>query len=330
MPDSPATWIAAAIRRATTPKQRAAVRGLLIRLDNPEVRHARRLIRRLRRNPPDVLYLGDSTTLWISGYDSDQRRLGQMIRDELAPLAEVDVIAGGGYGPELHEAYLRLVAGSPARPLVVHTLAFRVLHPLIEHPAYGKRKELAAVRAIDPSTPWWRVRASLQKPGPDEFERYYRLRHKTMLGDLAVGDYVLPLKNGSLGPEEHLRMLYAYHHGAALTPESRGIDAVTQLGRRLRELGCRAVAYQTPVPVQTGVEIFGPEFEQLIASNWGVMEAAYREGFGPDATILQTGSIFSPEEFIDPADGSEHLNERGRRRLAATVVDAVRAELERG
>jgi hypothetical protein len=317
------------VRRTTTPKQRAAVRGLLIRVDNPEVRHARRLVKRLRAEPPDVLYLGDSTTLWVSGEDADQRRLGQMIRDELTDVADVEVIAGGGYGPELHEAYLRLVAASSARPLVLHSLCFRVLAPLIEHPAYGKRKELAAVRNLDPEGPLWRLRASVPKPGPEEFERFYRLPHRTLIGDLTVGDYVQPLKNGSLGPEEFVRMLYAYHHGAELVPDSAGIRAVTELGGRLRELGCRTVAYQTPVPVRTGAELFGPRFEELIRRNWQVMDAAYRQGRGEEATILQTGSVFAPDEFIDPDDASEHLNERGRTRLAKMIAAEVVAELER-
>jgi hypothetical protein len=320
---------AGALRRTVPPRLRVGVRRQLTRLDNPEVAHARRLVRRLRGNAPDVLYFGDSTSLFVDPNDADQRRLGHMIRDQLADVADVEVIAGGGYGPELHEAYLRLVQASPARPLVLHSLAFRVLYPLIQHPAYGKRKELATVRDLDPSAPWWRIRASLPKPGPEEFERFYRLPHKTLIGEMPVGDYVKPLKANSLSPEEKVRLLYAYHHGSELSADSVGVEAVVELGRRLRALGCRTIAYQTPVPIETGIELFGPRFGELISSNWEVMEAAYREGIGRDATILQTGTMFSADEFIDPSDGTEHLNERGRLRLASTIVESVRAELER-
>ena len=321
------TLLAGALRRSVPPRVRVGIRRQLTRLDNPELRNARKLLKRMRTNPPAVLYLGDSTSLFVDPEDADQRRLWHMICDGLAP-RDVHVIAGGGYGPELHAAYLRLLEGTPARPLVLHSLCFRVLEPLIEHPAYGKRKELAAIQRIDPATPSWRIRAMIPRPTQEEFERFYELPHHTLLGELKVGDYVRPLKNGGLAPDEHMRLIYGYHHGADLS-RSRGIEAVTRLGRCLRELGCRTVAYQTPVPLQTGVEIFGAAFEELVVENWRVMEAAYREGLGREAAVLQTGTIFAPEEFIDPADGTEHLNEEGRRRLAETIVDAVEAELER-
>ena len=328
MTESPLGRVSDALRRRISPRVRIAVRHALTRADNPEVRQARGLLKLLRGDPPRILHLGDSTAHEISPNDTDRRSLARMLADELAAVDGVHTIAGGGYGPALHEAYLGLVAAGDARPLIVHTLCFRMLYPLSEHPAYGKRAAMERIRELDPATPPWRVRASLRRPGADAFERYYRLPHETILGRLTVGDYVRPLRSDSLNPEERLRLLYAYHHGALLSPDSPTLGEVTRLGERLRDLRCRTVAYITAPCVETGVELFGTRFADVVASNQALMEEAYRKGICRDATVLQTGRIFSAEEFVDPADGTEHLNQRGRTRHARIIAEAVVAELE--
>jgi hypothetical protein len=46
-------------------------------------------------------------------------------------------------------------------------------------------------------------------------------------------------------------------------------------------------------------------------------------GAGPETEIIESGQWFAESEFIDRADGSEHLNQHGRRRLADAIVKAV-------
>jgi hypothetical protein len=76
--NSPYTLLAGALRRTVPPSLRVGLRRQLTRFDSPELRHARRLVKRLRSNPPGVIYLGDSTTLFVDPRDADQRRLGHM------------------------------------------------------------------------------------------------------------------------------------------------------------------------------------------------------------------------------------------------------------
>ena len=317
------------IRRRTSAKLRYRVKRGLNRIDNPEVRNARRLVKVMRSNPPDVLYLGESLANAVGLDDKDPRRLSQMVADELEGTATVFTVADGGYSPELFEAYLRLVEGTPARPLVLHTMGPRILHPLIAHPTYGKLQALPVIRSLDPGGSTWRMRASLPRATSEDFERYYALPHPTIMGDdLKVGDYVKPLKNGALEPKERLRILYAYHHGARLTPETPSLEAYTGLGRRLRSMGCKTVAWLAPIPIPIGIELFGPEFEQLTYENWDVMKAVYLEA-NPGATIIEAGDIFGLDQFIDVTDGTEHLNDVGRRKTAALLAAGIRQELGR-
>jgi hypothetical protein len=208
------------------------------------------------------------------------------------------------------------------------SLAIRLNYrPWLEHPVYGHRRAVSKIQRLDPSTPWWRIRAGFPKPGPRDFERFYEIPHKTIAGDLTVGDYVRPLKKGSLSREEQLRLVLSYYHGAELVAGSEEVAGFAQLGRRLRALGCRTVAYQSPLPVETCVDVLGPGFASLAANNWRLIDEAYRAGLGGDATILQTGTVFAPGEFIDPIE-SEHLNGPGRVRLTEMIAAGLAAELQ--
>lgn len=320
------------VRVRISPTFRGRVRDALARVDNTEVRNARRLVKRLRKPPaPDVIYLADSAGIFNGPNDKDKRGLVHMVWDELAGEIDVYPVMGPGYSVYLHEAYLRLIEEGPVRPLIVHSMWMRGWFTAFSaHPAWGKRAEaVEAIQHIDASGPLWRMRASVPKPGAPEFEAYHRIRHPTIIGDLTVGDYVNSIKNGSLTPEEKVRMLYGYHYAYDPTPENSDIAAVTRLGARLRELGCKTIAYHTPIPVETGAEIFGPSFAEQVERNWAANDAAYREGIGRDATILQSGTAFEPSEFVDPAEAIEHLNDVGRRRLASWIIDAIRDELAR-
>jgi hypothetical protein len=295
------------------------------RIDHPQLRDARRMLRATRDNAPDVAFFGESVLDFVGPHDSDQRRLPQMLDDALGPSHSLLAVHGGGYHAELLAAYLELLGQRPHRPRVVVLPLWvrgRFL-PWIEHPRFGHRDALLRLAALDPATPAWQVRGSLRRATPTDFEAYYLRPHSTLLGDLTVGDYAVPLKAGTIAdPHERLARLYAHHHGALLQDGGQEMEAVTRMGAAVRALGCGIVAYQTPISVPTGTAVLGQAFEDRVRANFAVMDRAFVLGAG--APVLQTGTAFGEDEFIDPADGSEHLNERGRTRLAALLADAVR------
>jgi hypothetical protein len=289
------------------------------RLDHPQLRDARRLLRATRDGAPEVVYFGESVLDFVGPRDTDQRRLPTMLADQLG--GSLLAVHGGGYHAELLATYLELLAQRPHRPRVVVLPLWvrgRFL-PWIEHPRFGHVDALARLGALGPQTPPWRVRGSLRRATAADFAAYYRLPHPTLLGDLTVGDYAVPLKAGTVAdPQERLALLYAHHHGALLRDGSDALAAVTRMGEAARALGCGIVAYQTPLSVQTGTAVLGEAFHERVQANFDLMDRAFG---GP---VLPTGMAFDEAEFIDPTDGSEHLNERGRARLAGLLADAVR------
>jgi len=285
------------------------------RLDHPQLRDARRLL----GTRADVVMLGESVLVWVGPHDKDRRTLPAMVADGLKPEWSLTAVSGGGYHADLLTAYLELLARLPHRPrAVVLPLWTRGrLQPWIDHPRFGHHDALQRLRHLDPATASWRVRGSLKRGG--NWGAYYQVPYETLLGPGTVGDYARPLKDGSVTGDERLRLLYAYHHGGVIEP-----TAFTALGRAAGALGVPVVVYQAPVSVATGERVL-PGLAQRVAENFAAADAAFRAGL--DVPVLQTGTAFGEDAFIDPTDGSEHLNEQGRRHLADLLVAELRERL---
>jgi hypothetical protein len=313
---------------------RYKLRKRIERMDSPEVRNARRLLKAIRAAaPPDVVYVGDSTASFTAPGDSDKRNLAQMVGQTLARRSTAAfAINGGSYHAELIASYLRLLQTTAARPVLIVPLWIRGRYvPWIEHPVWGHQQAMHVLRGVEASTRTRRVRGGFPVPPPEAFARYYGLQYQTILGDQTIGEYVRPLKDLARWDDDEdgrVRLLHGYHHGARLVPGSAELDAVVQLGSVVGDLGCPVVAYQTPVPVESGVHYFGDEFAQLARDNFATLDAAFLAGLGRQTEIIQSGMIFPSSQFIDTAGADEHLNEAGRLRLTELIVDRVLLELD--
>jgi len=242
------------------------------------------------------------------------------------------VIDGPSFQSDIYNAYLGLLDALDRPPLVIVPLCIRVrFAPWVEHSVHGLKRPTEVIRAIDPKKNAWKIHASFSRPAPSEFAVFQRIPYPNLLPGKAVGDFLGPIREYQRAgdrSEDLVRMLYAYHHGGLLIRGSSAVDSVTQMGRRIRQLGCPAVVYQTPVPIEMGTMLFGPDFESRTRENFAVMNEAYRLGAGEEAEIIESGLSFRTTEFLDPQDATEHLNEHGRRRLSAEIVDAVKTKLE--
>jgi hypothetical protein len=299
------------------------VRRQIARIDNPEVRKARTLVRLARTGPLDILVLGDSAASFVAPYDTDKRPLRRMFADAFGPEVATHAVHGGSYNPLIFNEYVRMLEGQPTRPVVVLPLTVRVRTlPWIEHPLYGHKRASQFLSTVDATTPPRRIRKGFVPPSAEEFAQFYALPFATWAGDLTIGDYVQPLKRKDVTGDDAARLLYAYHHGGEIVPGAP-LDKLREMGERLRRLGLPVVAYQTPVPVQRGVELHGPQFHELAEHNFAVIEQAFVSGYG-DLPIARTGLTAPTAHFIDWRDGSEHVNEHGRSALTAAVLDAAK------
>ncbi len=304
------------------------------RLDDNEVRQARRLVRALRSDhPPDVVAFGDSNWVFRAGYDVDQRNLPTMIADELGPDVSMRTLANAGYYSTVVRSFVRLIELSGEKPVIIVPLCARLLSVAWSiHPRYTYARAIEKMATFDEDTPLWRMRAAFPATTPEEFAAYGSTEITTFAGTQTIDALRAPLLDPAghgLDETERRRLLYAYHHGERMEGGEHPLLEIEELGRALRRLGSEVVVFETTLPVDEGVALWGEQFRENGANSFRLLREAFRRGYGDPIDIIESGMIMDRSEFIDPADGSEHLNERGRRRQAALIVEATRAALDR-
>jgi hypothetical protein len=196
--------------------------------------------------------------------------------------------------------------------------------PWNRHPYFARRESIEYMSSADLNAPLFSIRTHFPSPTRQAYADHMARSHPTWAGELTVGEYVRPLKSveaSGLDNAAAERLRYAYHHGGVI--EQSYLDSITVMAQSLRELGCPSVVYRTPVPVERGRDLYGQEFWDLTERNFVAMERAVSDGFGSEFKVLQTGTICPTADFLDPEDASEHMNQNGRRRVAAEIVDGV-------
>lgn len=315
---------------------KADVRRFLDRLDNEEVRGARRLAIKARRGSLDVLHLGNSTTEWIDPKDTDRRPLFRMIADELVNPAGYLCGYGGSYDFELHDAYLRFALRVGAPKVVLVPLWYRGrFRPWREHPVFSRDRATEVIGALPADVPLWRIRRSFPRPMPEEWKQYQAIPFDTFAGLPTVGDYTSRLKdpaNFADDPEARTKLFYAYHLTHRIEDDLPELEAVERLGRTLRDSELAVVVYENPVPIDGGVQCWGEQFREVATANFAILRDRFLRGYGSHLDVVETGMTVPPAEFIDPSIADEHMTEVGRRRVRDAIVDAiaqVRPELVR-
>ena len=287
-------------------------------LGDPELARARFLLHQLYTEPADVLLFGESTLTYVGAHEADDRSVADLVAEKLQPL-KTYTHAGPGYGAPLHTECVRLASALPPRPVIVHSLWVRGTFPAFRlHPIYGYVQAIERLRRL---STFDRIYAPYEPATPADFLAYEDLPYPTLRGDRTILDFMVTLRHHP-SPEtlEHAQAMFEFHWGGV--PEEVGLRAFTALGRTLRESGYPVVAFQNPVNVVEGSQVLGAEFTDWHARNQQLVLEAYREGAGEHAVVLETGMLWQPEDFIDPA--LEHLGAEARNRLADLIVTEVR------
>ena len=297
------------------------------RLDGLEFRTARSLMKRSAEGPLDVVYLGDSMNFSFGG-GGDMRWLSQMLEDELGSSVSMFSLAGGSYHPALWESFISLLPPSRTPRVVIHALSCRLmLAPWALHPLYHYRQQIEVLMAVANGASPMRLRGGFPPPRREEMKAYNELRHPTLLGDLRVADYLSHIRSEAAGREEQVRWLYGFHHGGRVPADAPGLAALDHFAETLAERGSHVVAFHAPVCLPRGREVLGDELADIVHENVAMLGSRYREHSGVRTQLSDLTDAFSREEFVDPDDGTEHLNGVGRLRLAQTLADQVRSAL---
>lgn len=289
-------------------------------LEDPAVASARFLLLQQTYEPVDVLVFGESTLQFVGPDEEDQRSLADLLSTALRPQSSL-VVAGPGFGVGLHREFARLAATQPARPLVVTSLFVRgTLPAFLRHPIYGHRRQIELISELT-GGPSDVLKTPYVPPSDEEFTAYESMPYPTLVAERTIADFMGALRPPrSPGSAEHLRWLFEFHYGGV--PDPTAVEAFTAYGRALRDAGFPVVAFLNPVNFIEAAEHLGPEFHEWYGEWQAAVHDAFVAGYGPGAVVLETGNIWQPEDFVEPA--VEHLAAHARIQLADRLVAAVK------
>jgi len=278
-----------------------------------------------RRDPPDILYFGDSVLDSLAPGDADRRDLVGLVRD-LLPERSIGTVQGAAYGPELFEAFVRYVARRPARPpRLLISINLRSFSPEWEpRPEYQFEAEKFRLRHGDLAAAYLRplnaIKAySLTPISPGEYRARPVFREGRPVG--RVRDFLpLLVPPPGMGLEESQ---FVFRYMNSVTPDSRGVRALRRIAGICREAGMEPRFYVSPVDVDSGSRAAGPGFRRQVAANVAVLREALAAERLPllDLSALLDRDAFDWRRNLVP---NEHLTERGRAALARELAALLR------
>lgn len=258
----------------------------------------------------DVLYLGDSVLGRVADEDIDRRPLGEMVADALHPrsCAWSWFVA---YHLDSYVALARAVLEVGWRPsTIVVPLNVRGFSPQwFGNPAWDYSSHHEALRGFrgEPLT------APAPAPTDDDLRRHRdRPLGSPLLPGWTVGDAEDARDDRSASNLDRWRVLFAFHLGVPIREDHPRLGQLRDLERTCAAAGVELLAYVTPINVEGARRHLGDELVELIRTNVRAL--------GP---VLDLSELLPPSSFFYEADPTEHLNERGRRALAAAIAAAI-------
>lgn len=299
-----------------------ALQGAIARVWPPDDTVLHGILEGVVAHPARVVYLGDSVLLAVDRGDADRRSLARMEKMALAPIA-LQPAALHGMHAEIYEPCIDWLLRRGARPeLFVVPITMRSLAPIWRfQPGLQFANERLAIAMDRPVLRWflrpariWQAQARWQVSEHD----YRTTRVPTPGGGTATiaGRF-----------DEHLAGRYDRAAWAAadyLPPVEPDHPRLRALVRIARRPDTRVLFYLTPTDRQSARALLGPVFDERFERNVATIVGALRE---VGADVIDWSGLLPTDAFTRSQVIDEHLDERGRRELAARLADEIRARL---
>ncbi len=282
--------------------------------------------------PPDVLYAGDSVVERVSCTDADKTGLAELLEDKLRPDIAAVTLSHGAWNPEVYLSIARCFQRLHHRPrLLLLPMNLRCFSPQwAANPKWSfPEVRLAFERFADrgvvtrfveprpiPSEAWEAFDATpVHYGGSGLFDR--------------VGPYRLVIAaKGETAFQQawRRRAIFQFHYMHSLDPAHPRVHALRGLMACLAETRIPAALYFTPINHEGGARHWGERFGSAVREQVDRVTEVVRVS-SPATPVHDFSFAFESSYFLHEDEATEHLNERGRARLADTLSVLVRDEL---
>lgn len=305
------------------------------------------LVRRYREEPranphgevPPAVLFGDSVLERVSDNDTDQTKLGSMIRQRLG--ARCLVLSSPAYSSQHFADYARVLAALPTHPrLVILPVNIRCLSPQWEAiPRYRWPNHREALRRFldDPEGPAPDLGPDTEGGAAEALKAQSRAIRVSspLIGETTVGA-LEDIRDSVPETEQALRhraaMVLVYHYGLSFEPDHPCLIAFGDIVRSLRAVGTRVLFYVTPINVDFAQRLGGEPMLRIVAdkvaaSRHAVTGAAPGD---PGVAFHDFHDLCTADHFLHRAYMVEHLDQHGRALLADRIAEQARPLLAEG
>lgn len=281
---------------------------------------------------PEVLVVGDSAMFWTSPNDPDQRSLARMISDELGGSVRVHALAGPGYNPRLVNVFLEALERCPERPkiLVLPTSLLMATQAWLSHPNFSYLLEAPELRRIAEAGD--RSARRLPRAGLEQWEEWDRQPAPSLFGARRTMGEVRIIINSNQQRQFswtqpttrwqqaiRMRHMMDLYNAEKLTPESYGVQLLTEMASYVAKLGIPSVGYISPINREVLATVLKQPAVDHVAANADVIAQAYRDAAGDGHDVVNAVFSCPGTDFGDPV----HLNDRGRLHLAQLIAEGI-------
>ena len=274
---------------------------------------------------PDILYLGDSVLERVAHQDRDRRLVHEILADRVAERHRVCGLSHAAFNPAVYLALVRCLTRLKQRPkTVIIPVNLRCFSPQWDlDPAYQFAAEIELLNAFaagdSKSVPTFRPVETTR----DLYERLDQTQVSIEGSPLtSVGQFRLVMDSTPSTTEQtrfREQQIFSFFYMHRLTREHRRVVALIELVALLRDFGMQELVYATPINVGAAQAALGVTFLNPVRGN----AATLAESLGDSVRLLDWSEALQPEYFFHGKLHAEHLNERGRARLAELVAGAL-------
>jgi hypothetical protein len=279
---------------------------------------------------PDILFFGDSVLLRISRDDKDTDTLDRMLAKKMDGGISLLCIAHTAYHMQVYKNLISVLEVTKRKPkVVILPINLRSFSPQWDfYPAWQFRDEIRAVESYL-SNPSLEIASVGEIPATANLLRLFdAIPVKYPLTELdRIGQFRSMIASKPKNEDQkiyRLRQIFIYHYMNLLADDHPKIKALEECLRMLSVLQIPLVLYVTPINWEAGRKYVGREFIEAVKSNVSLIsnrlsphQTDNRVRFGDFSTLLEAGCFFSDD------NATEHLNQRGRARLADEIMKMI-------
>lgn len=286
-------------------------------------------------NPPTVLLLGDSVAERVSWNDYDDRKLSEMIIQNLQSRTDVAAVSYGGFTLDVFYHMVLALEKMKHKPrLVVLPINMRNFSPQWDlEPTWQFRPEIEQIQRFisHPS-----IVPSVKQVQREviSLEVFNAFDATPVAFDLSPFDRIAQFRlliNAVPATEEQRRFrsrqIFIFHYTNRLQRGHRKLVALENILKLIQSMGIPFFSYITPLNVEAGERLVGAEFLSVLHANVRMVSEVVGAYQAETHSFKDWSETMRSKHFFHVDNATEHLNETGRKWLAESIAGEVSAVL---